>query len=71
MTFTCELNEPNQRVTWYRGAFKIKPNKKYEVTSEGIKHTLKINDVPLDEAGDITAKIGNVRTKAKLTVRGE
>ena len=70
--FTCELNEPNQRVTWYyKGATKIRHSEKCEMTSTVVKHTLKLNDVLLNEAGKVTAKIGKVKTTAKLTVNGE
>ena len=68
--FTCEVNKPQKQVTWYRNDVELKPSDKYQMTEENVTHTLRINSVPLDETGEISARVGDDRTAAKLTVKG-
>jgi len=68
--FTCEVNKPDKTVTWYRDDVQLKPSDKYQITEENVTHTLKINNVPLEESGEISACVGDDRTSAKLTVKG-
>ena len=69
-TFTCEISKPGRKVTWYRGDQEIKPDKKHQMTSSGVKHTLKVKDCLMDDNVPITAKIDEAETTAKLIVEG-
>ena len=65
-TFSCEVSKPGKPVKWFRNGKEIKPDKKHVVTADGCKHTLKIKDCDLDDTAEITAKVDDAETEAKL-----
>ncbi len=74
VTFACELSIPKKKIMWYRPGNKmIKPSdcwEKYNISVKGKTHTLTINDVQTNEAGEFRAKTGSQSSHAKLIVDG-
>jgi len=70
-TFTCQLSEPNQDVVWKVGDMIIKASDdKYELDSQDLDYTLKIKNCTLDDAGEISLSLGDLKTDAQLVVAG-
>ena len=71
-TFTCQLSKPNQDVVWKVGDKIIKaPDGKYEVESQDLDYTLKIKNCTLNDAGEVSLTIGDLKTDAQLVVAGK
>ena len=71
VTFTCELNKPNQEVTWVFAGKTIRPSKKYEMSSDGCTYTLKINKCALSDTNQVSIKCKTAKSSAQLSVKGK
>jgi len=70
-TFTCQLSKPNQDVVWKIGDKIIKASDdKYDVESQDLDYTLKIKNCTLDDAGEVSLSLGDLKTDAQLVVAG-
>ena len=69
-TFTCQLSNPNRRVSWMKNGEDLKENEQCHITSEGSEHSMTISKVKLEDAAEYTVKCGNLESKATLHVKG-
>ena len=69
-TFVCELSKPKQDVTWQIKGKKIKPNKKYEMSSDGKEYKLVIKDCQLSDAAEVSCIAKDCKSTAQLIVKG-
>ena len=69
-TFVCELSKPKQEVTWQIKGKKIKPNKKYEMSSDGKQYKLVIKDCQLSDASEVSCIAKDCKSTAQLIVKG-
>ncbi len=71
VSFTCELNKPNKKVTWYKDEVEISlSDTHYTITSEDYSYNLVINDSTLSDTGNYRMAVEDVSTSATLTVNG-
>ena len=70
-TFTCQLNKVGASVKWLKNGQELTASDRYEITSDGAFHTLRMPDATMDEAAEYTIVSGDVSATAKLTVDGE
>ena len=68
--FVCELSKPKQEVTWQIKGKKIKPNKKYEMSSDGKQYKLVIKDCQLSDAAEVSCIAKDCKSTAQLIVKG-
>lgn len=71
VTFTCELNKPNVKVTWAKGKTPIGPSEKYTITSIDCKYTLLIKSVKPEDESDYTITVKAKKSTAELFIDGE
>ena len=75
MTFTCEVNKPDEKVVWLHNDTPIVPSKKLEVHASDRKHSLTVHDLKPEDSGQYTARVGTPPrsndTTASLTISGE
>ena len=71
-TFECEISKPCKDIKWLKdGKTTLKHGKKYDIKSTDMKHSLKVHKSVVEDAGKYTIVTGNVKSTAKLTVKGE
>ena len=69
--FECEISRTDLKAEWYRGEKLIRRSDKYNMTSEGGKHTLTVEKSEPDDVGEYTVKLNGVSSKAKLIIKGK
>ena len=72
-TFECELNLEGRTVKWFHEGQEVgeKPDKRYQVLTEGTVHRLVVKDAIMPDAGEVMAKVEDKSTHAELTVEGK
>lgn len=72
-TFRCRLqiNYPEISLTWYRGTQRLEQSHKYEISSVGDLHCLKVNQCDPSDQGDYRVVCGPHISSATLTVAGK
>ena len=68
---SCEVSKPDVTVDWLLNKEVLAPNEKFDMTQDGVTHTLTIADVTPDDSGTYTARVGGNETSASLTVKGK
>ena len=71
VTFECQLNKPDLKVTWYKDSQELTPSDRVEITVDGTWHRLTIKDTTVDDEDDYQIIIGSEASKAPLWVEGE
>ena len=68
---TAEASQPNAESAWFKDEFELLPeDSKFDMTVEGVAHSLTIQDAePKDEA-EYTVAIGDDTSSAMLWVEG-
>lgn len=66
--FECEINQLNINVTWFTDDIQVVPSQKYQFYSDGYIHRLRINNLKLDDEGEVKCRINNMLTTAHLSV---
>ena len=69
-TFTCEIARTDISATWKCGDVLSGGGNKYEISTEGAVHTLRIHEVTGEDEASYTAVFRDAETTAKLTVKG-
>lgn len=71
-TFECQIkiNYPEITLTWYKGTQKLDNSNKYEISSLGDRHCLKIKNCQSKDQGNYRVVCGPHISNAKLTVTG-
>lgn len=72
-TFECQIriNYPEITLTWYKGTQKLDNSSKYEISSEGDRHFLRIKNCQSKDQGNYRVVCGPHISNAKLTVTGK
>lgn len=72
-TFRCriQINYPEISLTWYKGTRRLEQGHKYEISSVGDLHCLKVNDCDPSDEGDYRVVCGPHISTAMLTVAGK
>lgn len=72
VTFECQIkiNYPEITLTWYKGTQKLDNSDKYEISSVGDHHYLKIKNCLVKDQGNYRVVCGPHISNAKLTVTG-
>lgn len=68
---TCEVNKEGATVKWFADAKEITDDHKYEIITDATVHKLRVKDAVLSDAVEITAKVEDQKTTAKLSIDGE
>lgn len=68
-TFETLLNK-DKPVKWFKNTIEIHPDQNHEPVSEGPVKRLILRNVKPEDTSDITCKVDDVKTTAKLTVKG-
>ncbi len=70
-TFNCELNKPNQTVTWYKDDFELTlEDAHYKISNEECQYSIQIFNCSLDDTSGYSINAGDVSSSATLTVKG-
>ena len=51
-TFECEISKDRARAQWLKDGIEIYPDRKYDISVSGFKHSLTINKVDSRDVGD-------------------
>lgn len=72
-TFECwiQINYPEIPLSWYKGTQKLDSNGKYEISSDGNLHILKIKNCETKDQGHYCVVCGPHISSAKLSITGE
>lgn len=72
-TFECQIkiNYPEITLTWYKGTQKLDNSEKYDISSVGDRHYLKIKNCQVKDQGNYRVVCGPHISNAKLTVTGK
>ena len=68
---SCEVSKPDVMVDWLLNKEVLAPSEKFDMTQDGVTHTLTSADVTPDDSGTYTARVGGNETSASLTVKGK
>lgn len=68
VVFEVEMSDTRAPLKWYKDGQEIIPNERFHIKYHDEKHTLTIDNVKLDDAGEIMAATPNIKTKCRLTV---
>lgn len=68
VVFEVEMSDNRQPLKWYKDGQEIHPGDRYHVRFHDEKYTLTIDNVKLEDAGEIMAATPNIKTKCRLTV---
>ena len=73
VTLTCESSKANVKTTWLKNGkpLSLKDKKKYNISVDGVKHTLVIPKSELGDSGEFTCVMGDVKTQGKVTIEGK
>lgn len=71
--FKCriQINYPEISLTWYKGTQKLDNSHKYEISSVGDLHCLKVKDCNTRDEGNYRVVCGPHVSNAKLSVAGK
>ena len=69
--FQCWFSKPNLRVRWKRNNRDIGHSEKYIIKADKEKHFLEVANAELKDEAEYTCDAGEVKTAAKLTVKGK
>ncbi|XP_041519864.1 obscurin isoform X11 [Microtus oregoni] len=65
----CELTPEQAEVVWRCGSTQLRQGKRFQMTSEGPRHTLTVSGLREDDAGEYVCESRDDRTSARLTVK--
>ncbi|XP_074598807.1 projectin protein bent isoform X2 [Brevipalpus obovatus] len=68
VVFEVEMSDNRQPLKWYKDGQEIHPGDRYHVRFHDEKYTLTIDNVKLEDAGEIMAATPNIKTKCRLMV---
>lgn len=70
--FSLELTHENVRgVQWIKNGVEIQPSEKFEISMEGMVHTLKINNCSTHDESVYSFKLGKLSASARLNVESK
>lgn len=70
--FTLELTHEGVRgAQWIRNGVEIQPSNKYEISTHGTVHTLKIKNCSTQDESVYSFRLGKLSANARLNVEGE
>lgn len=68
--FVCELTIPTDNVKWFLNNEELPESDRVKIIKEGKKHKLIINNVKVEDEGQITVAVGDKKSSAGLFVDG-
>ena len=68
ISFNCKVNRPEVTVRWMKAGVELKLSKRIVYRADGLKHTVTIKDCVMDDEGEYTAVIGDVKCAAELII---
>lgn len=70
--FTLELTHPDVKGSqWIKNGVELQNSDKYEITSEGVVHTLKVKNCNTQDESVYSFKLGKLSANARLNVESE
>lgn len=70
--FTLELTHPDVKGSqWVRNGVEMQNSDKYEITSDGVVHTLKVKNCNTQDETVYSYKLGKLSANARLNVESE
>lgn len=70
--FSLELTHENVRgAQWIKNGIEIQPSDKFEITTEGTVHTLKIKNCNTQDESVYSFKLGKLSANARLNVESK
>lgn len=69
-TLSCELNKPEQEVTWFRNGEQILPSERIEIIREGLNQHLVIHETTLFDQAEYIMKLEDKEIAIQLVVEG-
>lgn len=70
-SFEVELSHPNVPGTWTRNGIQLKPTHHFRMTAKGQVHSLTVSNLSVEDTGTFTFCVENLKTSARLVVKGE
>lgn len=72
LVLAAEVSKPGVPGTWFKDDLEILPkvDKKFDVSVDGTIHTLKIQDIAVEDAAEYTLEIGEESTTAVVKIQG-
>lgn len=71
-SFSLELTHENVRgAQWIKNGVEIQPSEKFEITTEGTVHTLKIKNCNTQDESVYSFKLGKLSANARLNVESK
>lgn len=70
-SFEVELSHSNVPGTWTRNGIQLKPTHHFRMTAKGQVHSLTISNLSIEDTGTFTFCVENLKTSARLVVKGE
>ena len=71
VSFECELNHPNRRVTWLKDGQPISIGKKFEFENVDNVYKLTIDKASQEDVGKISMTCAKIKTEAALRVESK
>lgn len=68
--FTCELNQAKADVLWRRNGAEINPSLRLKIQADGLRRSLTISKVTVEDEGEYLCESKDDITTAKLTTKG-
>lgn len=69
-TLSCETSSPDCKVTWKKASTLLTHGEKYTMEERATTHTLVIHKLNPEDSGEYTCTIGDRKSVATLTVKG-
>lgn len=70
VTLSCTISDPKAPVTWKRNNVVIQAGLKYDLTTKGTFHQLRIHNLLPEDSGTYTCDTGDAQCDVSLTVEG-
>lgn len=71
VTLECETRRPAKRVKWLKGMLELRSSRKYVIRQKGVMLSLTINSLEKSDTDIYICDVGNMQSRAQLTVQGE
>ena len=69
--FECELSREAKTFRWLKGSEELKADDKFEILSEGKRHTLVVKSAAYDDEAKYMFEAEDKRTAGKLVIQGK
>ena len=69
--FETEISKSGMKAEWFKGDVQLRRGDKYDMMSEGCKHSLTVEDAQVKDEGQFKVQFNDVTAEAKLIIHGK